>query len=318
MKFFSKRTGGIVLAILFSTIAGFAISANAADTATTTFKFQAQWPASPMGTDIAKDTNPTLAEGIKYVYEWGVGLGGLAVFIALILAGFEYVTSIGNPSKMQDAFNRIRDAVIGLVILLSSYAILSLIGINPGNLKINMFQGEAKSPIKSCSSAKGEPAPACCNKNDTGCKPEYYTCVGYDGDTKGLCVPNMNKTECGSVKINFENGDKLEYRKVDKQEPVAARIKIDESQDSIEFYDTEGNPCYDSLSKNEIFKDSKNKICNCGLQVFTKKETTSGGWFTNPCEGAEIYIANNSESLKNYIQAKNVVCIALKKTSNSF
>ncbi|MFZ3074076.1 MAG: hypothetical protein WA093_03035, partial [Minisyncoccales bacterium] len=110
MKFFSKRTGGIVLAILFFAIAGFAISANAADTATTTFKFQAQWPASPMGTDIAKDTNPTLAEGIKYVYEWGVGLGGLAVFIALILAGFEYITSIGNPSKMQDAFNRIRDA----------------------------------------------------------------------------------------------------------------------------------------------------------------------------------------------------------------
>jgi len=30
------------------------------------------------------DADPTLQEGVKYVYEWGIGLGGIAVFIAYL------------------------------------------------------------------------------------------------------------------------------------------------------------------------------------------------------------------------------------------
>jgi len=112
-----------------------------------------------MGTDIAASANPSLAVAIKYLYEWGVGLGGVAVFVSLIIAGFEYITSMGNPPKMQEAFNRIRDAVVGLVVLLSSYAILSLIGINLTNMKVNMFQANFNTPAVGCKSAEGSAAP---------------------------------------------------------------------------------------------------------------------------------------------------------------
>jgi len=171
MSFFSKKTAASILVIAFLATIGFAITANAAD-----FKFQTTWPKSPMGTDIMAQTNPSLAIGIKYIYEWGVGLGGMAVFVSLIIAGFEYITSIGNPSKMQDAFNRIRDAVIGLIVLLSSYAILTMIGINLNGMKINMFDGYFTSPMRTCAITDSkQAAPECCKIE--GCVTTEWSCV---------------------------------------------------------------------------------------------------------------------------------------------
>ena len=318
MKFFSNRTGGIVLAILFFAVIGFAFAANAADSATTTFKFQAQWPASPMGTDIAKETNPTVALGIKYIYEWGVGLGGLAVFIALIIAGFEYITSIGNPSKMQDAFNRIRDAVIGLVILLSSYAILSLIGINLNSIKITPFQENFSSQATTCKSAEKEPAPDCCKDKDgdqiKNCKDEYYTCIGYDpaANKAGYCWPRWNKAECKSAKIIYESGGDYSINDFDNEHTIDPKKQIG----SVVFYSESngaGAPCYDPTSDDESLRDTKNPVCKCGLQLFTKSSTNTGGGTTKECENTDIYVATNNESLKTYVNAKATVCVMLIK-----
>jgi hypothetical protein len=91
------------------------------------------WPRSPAGTDI----NPTLRDGkcvfadlptlIKYLYEWGIGLGGLAAFVALVIAGFQYLTSAGEPAKMKEAMDRIKSAALGLVLLLATWVILNTI-----------------------------------------------------------------------------------------------------------------------------------------------------------------------------------------------
>ncbi len=86
---------------------------------------QVSWPDSPLGTSLTYDSQ--LHEFIAYLYEWGIGLGGLAVFAMLLVASFQYMTSSGDPAKMKGAMKRITSAVLGLAFLLSSWLILNTI-----------------------------------------------------------------------------------------------------------------------------------------------------------------------------------------------
>lgn len=96
-------------------------------------KLNVSWPKSPAGTDLnmacTPITNPdcNLPTMVKYFYEWGIVLGGLAAFIALVIAGFQYLTSVGDPNRMKDAKDRAVSAVGGLVLLLASWLILNTI-----------------------------------------------------------------------------------------------------------------------------------------------------------------------------------------------
>jgi hypothetical protein len=92
------------------------------------------WPTSPGGTKL--DGSSQLPDLIKYLYEWGIGLGGLGVFVSLLIAGIQYLTSFGNPTSMKDAISRIQSAIIGLVLLLSSWLILNTI--NPDLTNFNV------------------------------------------------------------------------------------------------------------------------------------------------------------------------------------
>jgi len=295
------------------------LSLSIAITAQAAFTWQTKWPKSPMGTDIATNDNPNIAIAIKYFYEWGVGLGGVAVFIALIIAGFEYITSIGNPSKMQDAFNRIRDAVIGLVVLLSSYAVLTVIGINLTKMKVDMFQSSFDTPGGQCTSLSTEStAKGCCNDASgspiTGCNENYYQCFGWtsgNASSTGVCLPRVSKTECHSVVIKWEvtGEDEYHYDENGKQETIDSDKRIK----SMKFKDEDGNFCYDQTSDDPAVNDPNNPVCNCNLQLFTKQLTVSGT-NSNPCENADLYAAPNNAALKLYIKAKNVVCFMLVKS----
>jgi len=88
-------------------------------------KLEIGWPKSPMGTLMNGCT--TLPVMIKYFYEWGVLLGGLATFIALVMAGFQYLTSVGDPNKMKDARGNIISAILGLTLVLASWLVLNTI-----------------------------------------------------------------------------------------------------------------------------------------------------------------------------------------------
>lgn len=90
--------------------------------ATTT---QIQWPSSPMGTSLTPNTE--FHQFISYIYEWGISLGGIAVFIMLVWAGIEYLTSVGDPGKMGNAFKRVKSSILGLALLLTSWLILNTI-----------------------------------------------------------------------------------------------------------------------------------------------------------------------------------------------
>lgn len=53
-------------------------------------------------------------------------LGSLAVLL-LIIAGLQYITAAGNPEKLKRARQSILQIILGIVVLVSSYAIIALI-----------------------------------------------------------------------------------------------------------------------------------------------------------------------------------------------
>ena len=56
-----------------------------------------------------------------------LGFAGLALFIMLIIGGFKYITSAGDPKKTESAKNTITYAILGLVLVVLAYLILVFI-----------------------------------------------------------------------------------------------------------------------------------------------------------------------------------------------
>jgi len=66
---------------------------------------------------------------IKYLFYLAIATAGLITFAVVVLAGFKYLTSAGDPSKMREAREGITAGLLGLILLLGS--VLLLITINP-------------------------------------------------------------------------------------------------------------------------------------------------------------------------------------------
>ncbi len=73
---------------------------------------------------------PWIAEYIIAIYKYSLGIASILAVIMVMIAGLLYLTSAGNPQRIGQAKNYIIGAISGLVILVSSYMILSLISPN--------------------------------------------------------------------------------------------------------------------------------------------------------------------------------------------
>jgi Type IV secretion system pilin len=69
-----------------------------------------------------------------------LGLAAIVLFVLLLMGGFKYITSGGDPKAVESAQKTITSAIIGLVLILVSYLILVLItnitGVDVTNFKI--------------------------------------------------------------------------------------------------------------------------------------------------------------------------------------
>lgn len=68
-----------------------------------------------------------LAEYAKYIFNFSVAIIGLILFGVLIRAGILYLTSAGQPAKLNEAKERIISVFLGVILLLSGYLILTTI-----------------------------------------------------------------------------------------------------------------------------------------------------------------------------------------------
>ena len=68
-----------------------------------------------------------MPEYINYIFNLAIIIGVIVSIGALIYGGFGYLTSAGDPGKLQDAKDRIFGSLLGLIILLGSYLILNIV-----------------------------------------------------------------------------------------------------------------------------------------------------------------------------------------------
>ncbi|MBI2462941.1 MAG: hypothetical protein HYV65_01750 [Candidatus Spechtbacteria bacterium] len=111
----------------------------------------------------------TIPQILQFAFAGALWLAGLMALGALLVAMFTLATSTGSPWKRLKAQQRIRDVLVGMVILLGSYILLA--NINPQLLT------PSESSFKIC----GAPGmPACSN-------PDFPTLSGaVGGGTQGL------------------------------------------------------------------------------------------------------------------------------------
>ena len=66
----------------------------------------------------------SLPELASYIYYLFIMVGGIVAFWGLIMGGFQWLTSAGNPGRLSRAKNQVLYSFLGLIILLSSWIIL--------------------------------------------------------------------------------------------------------------------------------------------------------------------------------------------------
>lgn len=74
---------------------------------------------------------------IKNVIQWALIFAGIIALFLIIYAGFQFVTSKGDPQQVDSAKKTLTYAIIGLLLILFSFAILNLISTVTGVSQIS-------------------------------------------------------------------------------------------------------------------------------------------------------------------------------------
>lgn len=76
----------------------------------------------------------TLGGAVAYIIRGFLGLLGIIFVILIIIAGYNWMTASGDEEKIKKATSTIRSAIIGLLIIISAYAITYFVFSNlPGS-----------------------------------------------------------------------------------------------------------------------------------------------------------------------------------------
>lgn len=86
--------------------------------------------AGPVALEVAIGDYASAVDIPSYVaalYRYGLGVGVTLAMVMVVIGGFQYVVSRGNPSAIGAAKSRIMNAVLGLLLLLGSFTLLQTI-----------------------------------------------------------------------------------------------------------------------------------------------------------------------------------------------
>src|SRR3989344_1574348 len=81
-----------------------------------------------------------LGEFINKIYIIAIAVVGAAVLFQFTIAGFTYLLAAGNAAEVGRAQEKMKNAILGAILLLSAYLILNVI--NPDLTKTNLFNLE--------------------------------------------------------------------------------------------------------------------------------------------------------------------------------
>lgn len=65
-----------------------------------------------------------------FILRWAIGVGGGISLLLIIIASFMTITSSGNPERVQAGKELLTSAIAGLIMLIFSFFILKVIGVD--------------------------------------------------------------------------------------------------------------------------------------------------------------------------------------------
>lgn len=77
---------------------------------------------------------------IQRILNYAVQAAGIAVLVMIIVGGFIYLTSGGNPKKTEQGRNYITYAIFGLVLIIGAWFVLNVIAEFTGVREILNFE----------------------------------------------------------------------------------------------------------------------------------------------------------------------------------
>jgi len=116
----------IIISISLFVVNGFLIPICTADQGYTPLE-----SLPPIGPSSGSSSD--LASYLQWVFAFGVSIAGILAVLMIIIGGIQYITAYGNSSKIEDAKNRITQALLGLLLAISAWLILYTI--NPDLVK---------------------------------------------------------------------------------------------------------------------------------------------------------------------------------------
>ncbi|MDD2680523.1 MAG: D-alanyl-D-alanine carboxypeptidase family protein [Patescibacteria group bacterium] len=141
---------------------------------------------------------PWIAQYITFVYNYGLGIGGILAAVVLMAGGLLWLVSGGDVSKITQAKSLILGSITGLMILFGSYILL--VQINPDlismkSISLKMLEGIYIQPIINGSDSTNNSSSNCANNNDlkniegivsTSAQTPILTTVGVEGLVKAV------------------------------------------------------------------------------------------------------------------------------------
>lgn len=67
---------------------------------------------------------------VQFIFSFVLGLAGGIALILIIISGYKFMVSRGNPEAVKAATERLTSAVIGLLFIILSFVILQVIGVD--------------------------------------------------------------------------------------------------------------------------------------------------------------------------------------------
>lgn len=127
----------LIVSILTTLIASFAIAQDetAGEETEKKIEMEIDYPKT-----FGSDPTKSVPDYIKYIYQFSAGLAGFLAVLMITLGGISLMTSAGDPRRMSDAKDQILKALMGLGLVLGSFAIISII--NPDLLLLKEPQVE--------------------------------------------------------------------------------------------------------------------------------------------------------------------------------
>ena len=119
--------------------------------------------------------NECLAKFISYWFGFGIMLAGVIALISLVIASVQLIASAGNPGMQGDARDRIKGALLGMVLMVSAFILIKTI--NPVLVTPSLTPLGEVAGIFYTNGAESKPAPI--SESDTANIPPGFGKIIY-------------------------------------------------------------------------------------------------------------------------------------------